>query len=236
MLVENKNILNYPENGEVILIDKDLKWTSFNVVKKIKVVLSNKYGLKKLKVGHAGTLDPLATGLVIICTGKQTKNIESYQVREKEYITTVRLGATTPSFDLETEIDKEYPYVQISEGDVLRALKEFEGVQNQVPPLFSAKSIKGKRAYTYARKGKEVELKAGKVHFFSLELIHFEFPFVKVKIVCSKGTYIRAFARDLGIKLYTGAHLTELRRTRIGNFPVEQAMTIREFEEKIKKM
>ena len=236
LVVDNENNLNYPERGEVILIDKDLEWTSFNVVKKVKVVLLNKYGLKKLKVGHAGTLDPLATGLVIICTGKQTKNIEKYQSQEKEYIARIRLGATTPSFDLETEVDNEYPYDHICEKDLIKALKEFEGEQDQIPPLFSAKSIGGKRAYTYARKGEEIELKASKVHFFLLDLIHFELPFVKVRVVCSKGTYIRAFARDLGIKLNSGAHLTALRRTGIGNFRVDEALSIREFEESIKTM
>ncbi len=235
MIAEYGNT-DYPETGELILIDKDPDWTSFNVVKKVKVVLSNKYGLKKLKVGHAGTLDPLATGLVIICTGKQTKKIDQYQAKEKEYIATVRLGATTPSFDLETEIDHEFPFEQIEEEEVRDALKNFEGVRDQVPPVFSAKSVNGKRAYTYARKGREIELKPNKVEFFSLDLIHFELPFVKVKIVCSKGTYVRAFARDLGLILRSGAHLTGLRRTRIGSYKVEDAMTITSFEEKIKSL
>ncbi len=236
LLVEKRNSLDYSGGGEVILIDKDLDWTSFNVVKKVKVVLSNKFGLKKLKVGHAGTLDPLATGLVVVCTGKQTKSIERYQIQEKEYLATIRFGATTPSYDLETSVDREYPYEHIKKEDIEKALKDFEGEQDQVPPVFSAKSVMGKRAYSYARKGKSVELKSGKIHFFSLDLIYFAPPFVKIKIVCSKGTYVRAFARDLGFKLNSGAHLTALRRTRIGDFPVQQAMTIREFEEKIKRM
>lgn len=218
------------------MIDKDLDWTSFNVVKKVKIVLSNKFGLKKLKVGHAGTLDPLASGLVIICTGRQTKNILKYQALEKEYIAEIRLGATTPSFDLETEVDAEYPYEHITEEQVQQELNYFEGEQDQIPPVFSAKSVNGKRAYTYARKGKDIEMKPNKVHFFRLELINFRLPFVTVKIVCSKGTYIRSFARDIGLKLNSGGHLTGLRRTRIGDFKVEEAMKIPGFEEKVNKL
>lgn len=233
---QTKSDITYPESGEVILIDKDLNWTSFNVVKKVKVVLSNKYGLKKLKVGHAGTLDPLATGLVIICTGKQTKKIETYQAKEKEYLAEITLGSTTPSFDLETEADQNYPFEHIKQQDVLEALKGFQGEQLQVPPLFSAKSIKGKRAYTYARKGKEIELKPNLVHFYAVELISFSIPVLKVKVTCSKGTYIRAFARDFGVSLNTGAHLTGLRRTRIGEFRVEDAMSVNIFEELVRNL
>lgn len=225
----------YPENGEVFLIDKDLDWTSFNVVKKVKVVLLNKYRLKKLKVGHAGTLDPLASGLVIICTGKQTKSIEKYQAQEKEYIADIKLGSTTPSFDLETEVDRIYPYEHINQEMIGETLSGFIGENEQVPPLFSAKSIDGKRAYKYARKGKQVELKANKVIFFSIDLIHFELPVVKLKIICSKGTYIRSFARDLGLALNSGGHLVGLRRTRIGGYPVEDALKIQEFVEIINK-
>lgn len=218
------------------MIDKDLDWTSFNVVKKVKIVLLNKFKLKKLKVGHAGTLDPLATGLVIICTGKQTKKIEEYQAREKEYIAEIKFGATTPSFDLETHVDNIFPYKHILEESLRLKLKEFLGDYDQLPPAFSAKSVNGKRAYTYARKGKEVQLKPNKVHFFSIELIHFDLPVVTVKIVCSKGTYIRSFARDLGLALSSGAHLTALRRTRIGEYKTEHAMTIMEFENHINKL
>ncbi|MGC9344129.1 MAG: tRNA pseudouridine(55) synthase TruB [Bacteroidales bacterium] len=227
---------DYIEKGEVILIDKDLNWTSFNVVKKIKVVLLNKFKLKKLKVGHAGTLDPLATGLVIICTGKQTKNIEKYQAMEKEYVAEIKLGATTPSFDLETSIDKTYPYEHITIDMLEKKLAGFVGDYEQVPPVFSAKSVNGKRAYTYARKGKDIELKPNKVHFFSIEMIHFELPIVTIKVVCSKGTYIRSLARDLGEALNSGAHLTGLRRTRIGNYAVNQAMTIFDFEEELNNL
>jgi tRNA pseudouridine55 synthase len=229
-------INNYPEDGEMILIDKDLDWTSFNVVKKIKVVLLNKYKLKKLKVGHAGTLDPLASGLVIVCTGKQTKNIEQYQAREKEYIAEIKFGATTPSFDLETPVDNVYPFEHITRETLESKLMEFPGEYEQLPPVFSAKSVNGKRAYTYARKGKEVKLQPNRVHFYLVELIHFDLPVVRIKIVCSKGTYIRAFARDLGTDLNSGAHLTGLRRTRIGEYKVEEAMTIKEFEKRMSNL
>lgn len=235
MTDNNSNII-FPEKGEKYLIDKDLNWTSFNVVKKVKVVLLNRYGIRKLKVGHAGTLDPLATGLVIVCAGKETKNISQYQDAEKEYIATIKLGSTTPSFDLETEVDKEFPYDHIRKNDVRLGLQAFLGEQDQIPPVFSAKSVNGKRAYSYARKGREVELKPSRVEFFALDLIKFDLPIVKLRIVCSKGTYIRAFARDLGIALNSGAHLIALRRTRIGEFQVENSMTIPEFEEMMTKM
>ena len=224
--MEDNTTNTYPETGEVILIDKDLYWTSFDVVRKVKNVLCNKHGLKKLKVGHAGTLDPLATGLVIICSGRQTKNIQSFQDSEKEYIATIRLGGTTPSFDLETGIDKTFPFEHITNDAVLSVLETFEGPQDQVPPIYSAKNLNGKRAYEYAREGKEISLKPNRVEFYKLELIRFELPFLTIRIVCSKGTYIRAFARDLGTVLHSGAHLTELRRTRIGVFNVENALTV----------
>jgi len=233
---ENKTNDSYPEAGEVILIDKDLNWTSFNVVKKVKVVLLNKYGLRKLKVGHAGTLDPLASGLVILCTGRQTKKIELFQNLEKEYLAEITLGATTPSFDLETDIDQTFSFEHISEENVRKVLKGFLGMQEQEPPIYSAKFINGKRAYTYARKGEKVELKTNKVYFFSIELLKFETPVVKLKIICSKGTYIRSFARDFGIALNSGGHLTGLRRTRIGDYKVEDAMTIPGFEEMTRKL
>jgi tRNA pseudouridine55 synthase len=221
---------NYTETGEVILLDKDLFWTSFNVVHKVKIVLCKKYQLKKLKVGHAGTLDPLATGLMIICTGKQTKNISHYQESEKEYIATIKLGETTPSFDLETGTDQTFPFEHISRQNVLDLLEGLKGEQDQIPPVFSAVSLEGKRAYEYARKGKDIELKPRKIIFHELELLDFNLPFIKVKIVCSKGTYIRSFARDVGIALKSGGTLVELRRTRIGTFSVNNALTIKQFE------
>ncbi len=226
------NTNTYPAEGEVILIDKDLYWTSFDVVRKIKNVLCNTHGLKKLKVGHAGTLDPLATGLVIICTGRQTKNIHSFQDAEKEYVATIRLGGTTPSFDLETSIDKTFPFEHITKDDVLSVLESFKGSQDQVPPVFSAKNLNGKRAYEYARKGKEIELKPNRVEFYELELVRFELPLITIRISCSKGTYIRAFARDFGEALHSGAHLTELRRTKIGQQHVDDALSINQFKMK----
>lgn len=232
---QNQNIV-FPEEGKVFYIDKDLNWTSFNVVKKIKVVLLNKYKLRKLKVGHAGTLDPLASGLVIVCAGKETKNIEKYQGLEKEYIAEVRLGATTPSFDLETEIDNTYPIEHISRELVLSVLEEFTGEKEQIPPVFSAKNINGKRAYTYARKGKEVEMRPNIIHIRSIELLDFTMPVIRIRVTCSKGTYIRSLARDIGIALRSGGHLINLRRSRIGNFKVEEALKINEFEEMIKNM
>jgi len=215
------------------LIDKDLDWTSFNVVKKVKGILLNKFGIKKLKVGHAGTLDPLATGLVIICTGKMTKSIEQYQSAEKEYITTIKLGATTPSFDLESEIDKTFEIEHISIEDVLIALKAFIGSQDQLPPVFSAKNINGKRAYEYARKGIDVEMKRNRISISELEILNFNLPYLELRVVCSKGTYIRALARDIGEKLGSGGHLTALRRTRIGEYKVEDSLNIRDYEASI---
>ena len=225
--------LMFPEEGQVYFIDKELHWTSFNVVKKLKIVLLNKYKLKKLKVGHAGTLDPLATGLVIVCAGKQTRNIEKYQAEEKEYIAEITLGATTPSFDLETGIESSFPIEHISRDLVLETVDTFIGEQDQVPPVFSAKNIDGKRAYSYARKGKEVEMKPNRINISSIELLEYTKPVVKLKIVCSKGTYIRSFARDLGEALNSGAYLSALRRTRIGRYKIEDALKINEFEEMI---
>ncbi|MCK4921772.1 MAG: tRNA pseudouridine(55) synthase TruB [Bacteroidales bacterium] len=222
-----------PEEGQVILIDKDIDWTSFNVVKKIKWLLLNKYRIKKLKVGHAGTLDPLATGLVIVCTGKKTKTIEKYQAEEKEYLATIKLGATTPSFDLETEIDQKFEYEHIKRDDVLKILDGFIGNQNQIPPVFSAKNINGKRAYEYARKGIDVEMKVSRITISELELIDFNPPDLKLRIVCSKGTYIRALARDIGERLQSGGHLTALRRIRIGEYKVEDSLKIKDYEASI---
>ncbi len=232
--MEGNNTHTYPEEGEMFLIDKELYWTSFDVVSKVKNVLRGTYGLRKLKVGHAGTLDPLATGLVIVCTGKQTKNIQAYQDEPKEYIATIRLGETTPSFDLETGVDKNFPFEHITKESVLSLLESFKGVRDQIPPLFSAKNINGKRAYEYARRGEEIPLTPKRIEFHSLGLVHFDLPSVTIRIVCSKGTYIRAFARDFGTALNSGGHLTALRRTRIGSFNVDKALPIRLFTEKIR--
>ncbi|MBE9467159.1 MAG: tRNA pseudouridine(55) synthase TruB [Bacteroidetes bacterium] len=223
------------QTGQVILFDKPLEWTSFNIVKKTRNLIRKKYSYKKIKVGHAGTLDPLATGLLIVCTGKFTKQIEKYQAQEKEYIATLRLGQTTPSFDLETEVDKEFPFNHITETLLKEALKSFIGEQQQVPPNFSAKLVDGTRAYLKARNGEDFEIKPNSIVISDIEILEFSLPIIKIRITCSKGTYIRALARDIGLYVNSGAHLTGLRRTKIGKFDVEDSLSIMEFEDLIKK-
>jgi tRNA pseudouridine55 synthase len=217
-------------NGEVLFIDKDTNWTSFDVVNKIRSTLKYQYDIPKIKVGHAGTLDPLATGLLIICTGKKTKQIESFQNLPKEYVTTIKLGETTPSFDMETEVDKTYSLETLTEENVRETIKGFIGKQEQIPPVFSAKRVNGKRAYESARKGKSLEMKPSQIEIYNIEVIKINFPFAEIKINCSKGTYIRAIARDIGKKLKNGAHLTKLRRTKIGDFSVEDSITVDLFQ------
>lgn len=207
-----------PEPARVILIDKPLGWTSFQAVKKVK------YGIKAKKIGHAGTLDPLATGLLILCTGKMTKQIESIQSQSKEYTATIVLGASTPSFDLETEIHELFPVDHILVEDIHRAAAHFTGIITQTPPLFSAVKINGKRAYEIARKGGDAEIKSREVTIYEFEILNIEIPRVSVRIVCSKGTYIRSIARDFGLFLHSGAYLTDLRRTKIGDYSVENAV------------
>jgi tRNA pseudouridine55 synthase len=216
-------------DGAVLYMDKPLTWTSFDVVNKIRKSLRHHLGIKKIKVGHAGTLDPLATGLVIICTGKATKQIMQYQDLDKTYEAQLRLGATTPSFDLETEIDQHYPWEHISAEMIDQVLESFTGEQEQMPPLFSAKSVDGKRAYEMARKGKTLDLKAHRIRINQLKVLDLKLPDLSLLVECSKGTYIRSLARDLGEKLGSGAHLTGLRRTRIGPHQVENAITIENF-------
>ena len=228
---------NRPEtylDGAVLYIDKPLTWTSFDVVNKIRKSLMYQLGIQKIKVGHAGTLDPLATGLVIICTGKATKQIMQYQDMDKAYTAQVRLGATTPSFDLETEVDKTYPWEHITSEKIEQALFNLSGDQDQMPPLFSAKSVDGKRAYAMARKGKQVKLKPQQVHISHLELLSEKLPDLNLHVECSKGTYIRSLARDLGSILDSGAHLTGLRRTRIGPYHIDKAISIENFMENLK--
>ena len=220
--------------GAILYIDKPLTWTSFDVVNKIRKSLKYHLGIQKIKVGHAGTLDPLATGLVIICTGKATKQIMQYQDMDKEYTAQVRLGATTPSFDLETEVDKSYPWEHITQEQIEKALSDFTGEQEQMPPIYSAKSVDGKRAYVMARKGKRVELKPQKIHISRLELLSVKLPDLSLQVECSKGTYIRSLAGDLGEKLDSGAHLTGLRRTRIGPYELDRAISIENFENNLK--
>ncbi len=210
-----------PVEGEIFYVDKPLRWTSFDVVKRIRGVLSRKTGIKKLKVGHAGTLDPLATGVMTVVTGRATKRIEELQAHTKEYVAEIKLGATTPSLDLETEIDAEYPWQHIGKDRIEEVLKSFVGAIKQVPPAYSACKIDGKRAYKMARKGKEVNIKAKELVIDEIELLAAELPIITIRIVCSKGTYIRALARDIGVALDSGAHLVGLRRTRVGNVRVE---------------
>lgn len=224
------------EDGQIILINKPLRWTSFDVVNKIRYLLRNQFNLKKIKVGHAGTLDPLATGLLVICTGRMTKQIEALQASSKEYEATFMLGATTPSYDRETEIDCTYSIDGITKEKVEEVLKTFEGEQDQIPPLFSAKQIDGQRAYVAARKGKDIELKPSRITIDKIELVDCSLPKVMVRIKCSKGTYIRALARDLGQRLGSGAYLHDLCRTASGDFRIENAIDIMEFEKNIKNM
>ena len=213
----------------MLYFDKPLGWTSFNLVNRVRGVLSRHIGVKKLKVGHAGTLDPLATGVMILCTGKNTKLIESFQYQTKEYVATIKLGATTPSFDLETEIDAEYPTEHITEDLVKETLAKFIGEIQQIPPTYSAIKINGKRAYEYARKGDDVELKPKTLVIDEIELLDYTMPEIVVRVVCSKGTYIRALARDIGEALQSGGHLTALRRTQIGDIRVENCLQYDDF-------
>ncbi|MGD9992811.1 MAG: tRNA pseudouridine(55) synthase TruB [Salinivirgaceae bacterium] len=224
------------KEGSLILIDKPKEWTSFDVVNKIRYLIRHKFGYKKLKVGHAGTLDPLATGLLIVCTGKLTRQIDTYQAQTKEYITTIKLGATTPSFDRETPEDATFPTAHITREKINEAIESFIGEQDQIPPMFSAKKVNGKKAYISARNGETLELKARRIVIYSLEVTEFEMPFVTIKMTCSKGTYVRSFGRDFGLALESGAYLWELRRTRIGEFDVAQALEIGTFENSLGNM
>lgn len=211
--------------------DKPYEWTSFGLVAKVRYLLCKRLGVKKLKVGHAGTLDPLATGVLLVCTGKATKRIEELQAHTKEYVATLRLGATTPSFDLEKPVDAEYPTEHITREIVEETLNRFVGTIEQVPPVFSACKVNGSRAYDLARKGEEVELKAKTLVIDEMELLRCELPEIVIRVVCSKGTYIRALARDIGVALQSGAHLTALRRTRIGAVRVEDCLKLDDFAE-----
>jgi tRNA pseudouridine55 synthase len=212
--------------GEVLLFDKDREWTSFDLVQRVRNTLCRKMGIKKLKVGHAGTLDPLASGLMIICTGKATKSIESFQQKEKEYVATLKLGATTPSFDMETSENSYKPITHLTAELIKITLEKFHGKLEQVPPLFSAVKVKGKRAFDYARKGEELKLSPKNITIKKIIAESFNPPFLTIRVVCSKGTYIRSLARDIGKELKCGAYLTELRRTKIGHYKVKNAATI----------
>lgn len=213
-------------SGEIIYLNKPLNWTSFDLVRKLRAKLCHKLGLKKLKVGHAGTLDPLATGVLIVCTGKKTKLIETFQYQVKEYVATVKLGATTSSFDLETEVNATYPTDHLTQEKIETVLQTFVGRIEQVPPAFSACKVNGKRAYDLAREGVEVELKPKVLVIDEIELIECSLPIIKIRVVCSKGTYIRALARDIGQALDSGGHLTALERTQIGEIKISDCMSV----------
>ena len=216
-------------NGEILVIDKPLDWTSFDLVQKVRNILCRLMKIKKLKIGHAGTLDPKATGLMVLCTGKFTKQIDTIQADEKEYIASVKMGATTLSYDLETEENEYFPTAHITREMVESTLLLFKGSIEQIPPAFSAVKIDGKRAYQYARKGKEIELKSKLLVIKEIELLKFEMPIIELRIVCSKGTYIRALARDIGKALDSGGYLVGLRRTRIGEYSLDQSLGLAEF-------
>ncbi len=218
------------KDGQIILIDKPLQWTSFQVVNKLRWLIRKNFKIKKIKVGHAGTLDPLATGLLIICTGKFTKRIQEFQGQVKEYTGTIRLGATTPSYDLETEINQTFPIGHISEAMIKECTSKFVGEIEQYPPVFSALKKDGKRLYEYARSGEEVAIAARKVRVDTFEITRIQLPEVDFRIVCSKGTYIRSLAHDFGKALNSGGHLSVLRRTKIGEFSVSDAVTPEVFE------
>lgn len=210
--------------GEILYFNKPLHWTSFDLVNQFRYKLSRRLKVKRVKVGHAGTLDPLATGVLIVCTGKATKRIDEFQYQTKEYVATLKLGATTPSFDLEKEIDAVYPTEHITRERVESVLQSFVGEIQQVPPVFSACKVEGKRAYEMARKGEEVALRAKTLVIDEMELLACELPVIKIRVVCSKGTYIRALARDIGQALDSGAHLIALERTRIGEVTLDRCM------------
>lgn len=221
----SRDLSQYP-NGIVIVLDKPYGWTSADAVRKIKFMIQRWFGVKNIKVGHAGTLDPLATGILLICIGKATKLADSLQAQRKEYIAEITFGATTPSYDLEKEIDATFPYEHITKESVSEVLPRLSGEIDQIPPIFSAKLVNGKRAYELAREGKETPLKPSKISIYALEIISWNSPALRIAIECSKGTYIRSFARDIGLELNSGAHLTELARTASGDFRIENAINI----------
>lgn len=216
-------------DGQVLIFDKPLEWTSFQLVNKVRWLIRKNRNIKKIKVGHAGTLDPLATGLMIICTGKFTKRLHEFMGQEKEYTGTITLGGTTPSYDLETAIDKEYPTEHITEEDIYAFAKAYQGKIMQRPPVFSALKKEGKRLYEFARAGEEVEIPKREIHISSFEITRIEMPEVDFKVSCSKGTYIRSLAFDFGEGLKSGAHLTALRRTKIGDYSVDNAHLLDDF-------
>jgi len=224
------------EEGQVLLFNKPVYWTSFDLVNKVRIMIRSALGIKKIKVGHAGTLDPLASGLMIICTGRATKKIDEFRDLDKEYIATFHIGKTTPSFDLETETDNQYPTDHITEDIVIDVLNGFLGEQKQLPPIYSAKQIDGKRAYEFARKGIQKDLIPVTVFFREIELLSFDIPETKIRLICSKGTYIRSFARDFGIALKSGSYLSALERTSIGPYKVNNAFDLEKFQVYVEQM
>ena len=221
------------KEGYIAVIDKPLEWTSTDVVRKIKYTLQHRLGYRKIKIGHAGTLDPLATGVLIVCIGKATKMVNALQAEEKEYIADIVLGATTPSYDLEHPIDRYYPTDHISREKIEQVLESLTGERLQAPPIYSAKKVEGVRAYEFARAGEEVELKRALINIYEMEILSLEMPLLRLKVRCSKGTYIRSLAHEIGQALDSGAHLSGLRRTRSGGFTVEKAFELQNFLEKL---
>ena len=221
------------KEGYIAIIDKPLEWTSTDVVRKIKYALQHRLGYKKIKIGHAGTLDPLATGVLIVCIGKATKMVNELQAEEKEYIADIELGATTPSYDLEHPIDKRYPTEHITREMIEQALNDLTGERLQAPPIYSAKKVEGVRAYEFARAGEEVELKKAMINIYEIEILSLEMPRLQIRVRCSKGTYIRSLAHEIGQALNSGAHLTGLRRTRSGGFTAENGWKLENFMEKL---
>lgn len=228
------SIDDYP-CGIVIPIDKPYRWTSADVVRKVKFIAQKHFHKKNLKVGHAGTLDPLATGILLVCIGKATKQAEALQAERKEYIAEIELGATTPCFDLEKEIDKRYPYEHITREMVEQVIPRFIGEQDQVPPIFSAKLIDGTRAYEMARAGEEVVMKPARITIYNLEILEFSLPKLVLRVECSKGTYIRSLARDVGVALESGGHLTGLTRTLSGGFGIGKALKMEDLDQVMKQ-
>ena len=219
--------------GYIAVIDKPLEWTSTDVVRKIKYALSNKLGYKKIKVGHAGTLDPLATGVLLVCIGKATKMVDALQAEEKEYVAELELGASTPSFDMEHPIDKRYPTEHITRDMIEKALSDLSGERLQAPPIYSAKKVEGVRAYEFARAGEQVELRKALINIYEMEILSLEMPILKIRVRCSKGTYIRSLAAEIGEAVGSGAYLRSLRRTRSGGFTAENGYEFNFFMEKL---
>ena len=223
------------KEGYIAIIDKPLEWTSTDVVRKIKYALQHRLGYKKIKIGHAGTLDPLATGVLIVCIGKATKMVNELQAEQKEYVADIVLGATTPSYDLEHPIDKYYPTEHITREKIEQALRDLTGERLQAPPIYSAKKVEGVRAYEFARAGEEVELKKALINIYEMEILSLEMPLLRIRVRCSKGTYIRSLAHEIGLALDSGAHLSALRRTRSGGFTAENGWKLEDFMEKLRE-